>query len=342
MAVTATLRRTSTRATTEAPAIQDQAKPLAPVTDDAKAKFAASLARSRPAPAIIEAEIVETPVEGVQVETVNTYAPPPEGEEADAAYDHREANPPAAGALAVRNIGAYHNASDGGLEGDFDSEDIKLPQLKIVNGSGALSRLYNQGTLLYADEVLWTTPDPKPGSINPTMRFVPVKLTKQWRENLTQAEMDDGEMSRNVSTRQEAERLGGATRWINDEKPRWEPSARCIFLLEEPEGSSHPAFNTVLDGKNYAPCVYYASGGGYRASAKQMFNAAQIALKDKATGKIIMFKKFWTWQVGKSSGGKYVVFVPVVRLLREETGPELRELALTIGGARDAIAASDE
>lgn len=228
-------------------------------------------------------------------------------------------------------VSPYSSASDGGLEGEFDQSDFKLPQLKIVNGSGPLSKEYNQGTLLYADELLWGPPDIKDPKKNPIMRIVPVKAIKQWRENLTQDEVKEGIMPRVVSTREEAESLGGTTRWIGNEKPRWSPSAKIVFLLQEPENCSHPGFSTQLDGANYAPAVYYSSGSSFKDTAGAIFNAALISLKDN--GRVMLHKKFWTFQVIKKQAGDFTVFVPALRLLRDETGPELRDFVAQFNNA---------
>jgi hypothetical protein len=242
----------------------------------------------------------------------------------------------------VAKAGSFSDASGGALEGDFDSGDIKLPQLKIVNGSGPLSREHNQGTLLYADEVLWLPPSPAPGAVNPTMRVVPVKVIKQFRENLTEEEIKEKLMPRVVSSKEEADRLGGpgSTLWVDNRKPRFSPSAKLILLLQEPEGTTHSAFNTVLDGANWAPCVYYSAGTAYNESAKAIFNAAQISLRQPDRS-ILLCKKVWTWQVVKKLAGQYVVFVPLMRMLRDETGPEVREMARSIGGDSRVITVTE-
>lgn len=234
--------------------------------------------------------------------------------------------------MSVASGGVYAAESDGGLEGDFDSGDLKLPQLKIVNGSGPLSQKFNQGSLIYADELLWMPPDLREGAKNPMMQFVPLKVQKQYRENLTQEEMEEGLMPRIVNTRQDAEELGGSTQWVNNQKPRWSPSARCIFLLRAFEGCEHPGFCHLLDDKNWALAVYYASGVGYSESAKVIFNAAQISLKEN--GKIVLPSKVWTFQVTKKKAGNYTIFVPSMKLTKEVTGPEVREMASRVCGAR--------
>lgn len=253
-----------------------------------------------------------------------------------AAAEAAEVTEPATTAVITRSapsaVTAYRDVSDGGIEGEFDESDFRPPQLKIVNGSGELARQYNQGALLYAGQLLWQPP--MANTPTKTMKIVPVKITKQWRENLTPEEVADELMPRIVDTREEAERLGGpgSTRWQGDQKPRWSPSARCLFLLQEPDNCDHPGFTSTLDGKNWGPAVFYASGMAYNESAKQIFNTAQISLRG-ADRKICLYKRIWTFAVERSKGGKFTVFIPKLTLTREETGPELRDMAARIGGA---------
>src|SRR5690606_14126000 len=46
----------------------------------------------------------------------------------------------------------YAAVSGGGLIGDFDESDVRHPTLRIVNGSGELSKTYHQGTLILGEE----------------------------------------------------------------------------------------------------------------------------------------------------------------------------------------------
>ncbi len=284
----------------------------------------------------VEAHTVETPVEGVNVVCHTTS-------------DNTTSSPSTAVVITHNASPArYEEESDGGIEGDFDSGDVKLPQLKIVNGSGPLSQQYGRGTLLYADEVLFEAPTWRPGETRPSLRFVPIKITKQYREKLTPEEMDQDLMPRVVNSREEAIRLGkpddwegGITEWIDKSPPRWQASARCLFLLEEPFESQHPGFTSIADGRNYAACVYYAGGMAYGQSAKQIFNTANLSLRSAVDKKIYLPKRFWTWSVISKAAGKFAVAVPSIKLTKEETGPELRELARLVAGSRSVEVVED-
>lgn len=258
-------------------------------------------------------------------------APVPGGDEE---VEQQTAAPaPAATALAVRPpmaMARYSEGSGGGLEGDFDETDIRLPQLKIVNGSGELAQKFEQGTLLYGDERLWGPPSLTDASLNPTLRFVPIQLKKQWRENLTQEEVEDGAVPRTVNSVAEAEALSGigATQWQDERKGKWSPSARCVFLLEAPADCESPAFSLALDGKQWALAVYYAGGTAYNETAKQIFNTAQISLKEN--GRVLLHKKVWSLKVFKKQFTKFGVYMPKIALTKDETGSGVRDLALSV------------
>lgn len=332
MAITATLRNKNTAPATAPAATQTSPapSPTTPATAPTKP--------TKPEAALPEdiANAMDIPS---SVEVVSESAPE---ESAPATGNPASGSNPTTG-LATRpsaTVNRYTEESNGGAEGDWDQDDIRLPQLKIVNGSGPLSQLHHQGTLLLADEVLWEPPKLIQGAVNPITDIVPIKLVKQFRENLTKEEMDDGVMPRIATSREDAENMGGTTRWINNEKPRWSPSARLLFLLAEPENCEHPAFTAQLDGKNYAACVYYASGTAYNESAKMIFNAGQVNLREN--GKTVYEKKFWTFQVTKKKAGDFMVFVPLLRLTKREVGPDLRECALVLRGSRTAAASTQE
>lgn len=314
MPVTATLRKATPASVPAGAPTTAPAKQAAP-----KPSLAQTLRRT-------DVQPTPTPEGDVEVESTTTYVEPGTDSAAGASAMARIGN----SAPAPR--GAYSDASGGGVEGDFDTDDIKLPQLKLVNGSGPLSKTFNQGSTIFADLLLWEPPRLQAGASNPVMRFVPLKIVKQFRENLTQDEIDQETMPRIVNSRAEAERIGGTTQWIGGQKPRWSPSAKCIFLLEEPEGTDHPGFTISIDGKNYALAVFYASGMGYGESAKVIFNAAQTTLKDPRTGRISLHKRFWTFKVGRKQSGLFNVWVPAVQVTKEETGPQIAELAAQING----------
>jgi hypothetical protein len=226
------------------------------------------------------------------------------------------------------------------LVGEFNESDVKYPVIRIVNGSGELSKLYNQGTTLFGDEQLFPAPDPRTLDPKQVMQFVPVVLHKQYLENLTQEEVAQGVRARVVDTEQEVWDAGGTLNWNGKEKPSWQPSARMILLFGQPEGSAHPNFAIELAGKLWALAVFYASKSIYNHTAKLIFNAANSTLKETVLGadglpardergylkrRIVLAKKIWTWRCIKRAAGDFTVFGPELRLTNTDTPAEVRE-----------------
>lgn len=265
----------------------------------------------------------------------------------------------AAGAVSTHVESGYGNTE--GLEGDWGKDDLKYPQLKQVQGSGPLSQTYDNGTIILGEDELLPAPSVKEGAKNVLLRFVPVHIQKQFREKLAQAAVDAGEMPRIFDTVAEVEEAGLTTRWVGNTMPDnfAEPSAKCMFIIEEPEGTEHPGFVNRLDGKNYAVAVYYAAGGAFRASAKVIFNAALTSLQvprlneknepEKNERGVILkrtmlHKNFWTMGFQKVKAGNFMPWRPFVKLQKDETGPELRAFIDTLTGAtqREQLAASED
>lgn len=231
------------------------------------------------------------------------------------------------------------------ISGEFDKSDVKLPQFKIVNGSGELAQKFHQGAFIFADELIWRPPGLSAKGANPILHFVPLSLKKQFRENLTQDEVDEGLMPRIAGTKDEAREMGGTTEWVKNEdgtseKPRWSPSGTCVMLIEEPayqdreEDDRHPGFSFTLDGKNWAVGIYYCSGMAYREFITPIYNNSFTNLREQ--GRVMLHRRLWTLQVAQKKGKKatFAVFVPQIRLLRKDTGPELRDFVAEYLGSK--------
>lgn len=230
-----------------------------------------------------------------------------------------------------------------GFDGDWGSEDVKLPRLQLVQGSGELSSLHDVGTTLLNDEELLPPPSLKDGAVNAVLRIIPVYMLKQWKEKLTQEQQTEGMMPRFAKDSAEVNALGGTTTWGGgNSQPEnyWEPSCRCILLIEQPEDNEHPGFNLSLDGKMFAVAIYYAGGSAFRDSAKIFYNVSKTQLlipvvdgegkpvtqNGRPVKKSLLYKNFWQLSFGKKSSKKssFTWWGPNVKLLREEAGPDVR------------------
>lgn len=305
------------------------------------------------------------PVEvlGVKVES-RTTACAPSSDLADilpgseTSQQEAPALPVARRASGAVSVPRDHQFNSEGFEGDWGAEDLKFPQLKLVQGSGPLSTQFDAGTVIYGELELLPPPSVKPDAKNPSIRFVPISITKQWREKLSQDQVAAGDMPRIAQTVSEVEELGGTVRWVGNQMPDnlWEPSARCMFLVELPEGSDHPGFALELDGKFYAVAVYYAAGGAFRDSAKIIFNTAQTSLlvpvldenkqpvktdRGQIVKKKMLWKNYWTLNFAKKQAGNFTPWRPIVKLLaKEETGPDVRAyIESLVGDSTEAAAA---
>jgi hypothetical protein len=175
-----------------------------------------------------------------------------------------------------------------------------------------MSQKYKTGQVVLGEEVLLNDPDPnaKPNPFLPTMRFIPISLVKRWRENVSQEEYQAGKTPEILDTEAEVEERGGTTQWIGRGpsaiRPSWSPSVTCLLLLEKPANSEHPNFAIDINGKSYAPCVFYATGTGFTYFAKNIFNA-QLSLQivvgqdaqNRPLKKTYVPKRVWTWETKK-------------------------------------------
>ncbi len=254
----------------------------------------------------------------------------------------------------------YQENNGEGFEGDWGAIPLKFPQLKLVQGSGKLSKEFNIGTIIYNEVELFPPVNKVKKEAPHRLRFVPMQITLQFREKLSKEAMDEGEQARIVNSVREVEEAGGTTRWYGSTMPEnyWEPSARNLFLIEKPEGNEHPGFALDLDGKQFAVAVYYAAGGAFRASSKLIHETAKTSLfvpvigedgKPVFNGKIpvkrsMLFKCVWTIEWDMVTAGNFTPYRPSVRLLKEETGPEVRGYIASLlsnDAAHAAAAAND-
>lgn len=247
------------------------------------------------------------------------------------------------GAVVVR--GQYFDASEGAISGPIDRTDFKTPQLKIVQGSGPLSEKFNQGTLIYMDQTIFGPPDPdKPG---PPINFVPVAIQKYFRESIQRdpnaPKGQEQRQPRNAATLEEVRQLGGTTEFsvVGDKriKPTWAPAARCLVIVERPEGVDHAGFGLEIEigGKTraFAPAVMYVNGGQYRAFVKPIMDATSFLLCE-GTGKdrkIVLEKRLWKLQVVKEKSGDNMVFNPKIAMVDEATPPDIKDYAKSLRGS---------
>lgn len=249
------------------------------------------------------------------------------------------APPEARGSTAVATRTAPRSVD--GMEGEWDETDQKHPVLRIVAGNGALSKLFTVGTLILGDEELLPANKPKDPDPSNFIRFVPIHMTKKYRENLSEEDNKAGVRPRIVSTLAEVEDAGGTTVWQGKEKPSWSPCSTNLLLIEKPAKYDGGAFALGFGDKQYALCLYYASTGSYRNFSpiiRSNMNTTLLIPALDAEGKPMLVpgttrpimrpympKSFWQFSVGKVASGAYEVFTPKLLLTKEQTSSEIRE-----------------
>lgn len=254
------------------------------------------------------------------------------------------------GQVVVQNH--WSSASDGALTGPIDNSDFKIPQLKIVQGSGPLSKKFNQGTVIFMDLTLFQPPEPD--KLGPALNFIPISLHKYFRENIKRPDNPPpnyvAPQPRNANSPEDVARLGGTVEFTVDGagnrlKPSWGPAARIMLLIERPEGCDHPGFAIAVEVgekiRYFAAAVMYVNGGQYRSMAKPIIDATNfiLCLGTGPDRKIILEKRVWKMQVAKEQSGVNMVFNPRVEMIQEITPPPLRELAMTLRGKSSKIEA---
>lgn len=253
--------------------------------------------------------------------------------------DNEEASLAAAPAP-QRNLPAVVQSRAAAVDADgFDEGDIRLPRLTIVNGNGKMSESYSQGDLVFGEEIIYASPRANEKAL---LRFIPLSISKQWRVNLTQEEQSAGVQSEVFASKEAALEFDpdGTFAWIGRQKPRFSPSAKCILILEKPEGVEHLGFTFEIDGKTYAPAVYYAGGGAFNDFVLPIFNGRKFACLETVDGvpnTIVTWKKFWTIEVVKVKAGEYMVFRPKIKLTNDVTVGEVRTLCEQVIGAKHSM-----
>lgn len=249
---------------------------------------------------------------------------------------------------------ALQHSSGGAIQGDFGVEDIKFPQLKIVQGSGQLSGIFSTGSVILDQDVLAFPPqDLKDKSQFVALRVIPLRIAKFYRETLSKEEQESGAMPEIVHSKRALMELGGI---VGYGPGKWRAGGTQHLLIERPEVlpekyADTALFDTELDGKMYAPAVYYANGGAYRDFTQALISATRSLLTEPVLGtdgkvqhdevgrvikQTILWKYVWTWQLTRKQRGDFWVWSPEAMCKREPIGPEARaycdEIHSTISG----------
>jgi hypothetical protein len=199
----------------------------------------------------------------------------------------------------------------GGVIGDYEESDFRLPRINIVQSVGPLSEDFDPGAVVLNKDIIVL-----PASTDPKVWGDPLNVTvlnakKQFSENLP---YDSDETPETVDTLDEVHERGGWIDWRNDEKPPWRPMLTALVLIEAPTEELAEEFSIQgPDGKAYELALWTMKGSAYSRAGKAINTAARFALRNKETGLPELHKGKWTLQVRREKLGTNLVFVPRLR-----------------------------
>jgi hypothetical protein len=197
---------------------------------------------------------------------------------------------PAASAPAV-----YQGTADD--HDGVDASDIKLPKLKLLQGTSdkKLLAAHGFGTLLLKDliPIAKTRTETSP-AIPGTLVFVRL-ISKTYTEKVAKF----GDPSLYARSLAEVEEMGGTSDWRlskenrrgSSTKPWFQVNANCLVLVQKPEGADDDHFPFEADGKYYAPALYSVKSFAYERffMAVATAKAAGELRKDGYSSRFIRF-----------------------------------------------------
>jgi hypothetical protein len=208
----------------------------------------------------------------------------------------------------------------GGIEGDIDPDDIRLPRINVVQSTSAIADEFQSGAIVLDKEIEIGNDEH------------PVELVVLWGKKLYQQKLPFGESEESplvFATRAEVREFGGTTEYSKEaisEGRYFEDLAHFILALEftaeqaEELGRCEFEFN----GKHYLRAAFTVNGSGYNSFAKPIITSA-------AAGAV--YGRRWLLKTEKRSNARGRWFVPMPRLKARITDPaELEFLASLIPG----------
>jgi hypothetical protein len=215
----------------------------------------------------------------------------------------------------------------GGIEGDIDAEDIKLPRINLVQSTSAIADDFTPGALVLDKEV-------ELGD-----ETHPIQLVTLWGKKLYQQKLPFGESDESplvFQTRKEVKEWGGTTEWSKEaiEDHRYfENLAHFVVAVRCPDEASEDLaahFDLEIGDELWTRVAFTVNGSSYNAFGKQMITAAQTAGADG------IWSRSWEVKPEKRSNARGRWFVPVPRFKGKITDPErlafFANLAASVAG----------
>lgn len=175
---------------------------------------------------------------------------------------------------------------------DIDFTQLSLPTLKIVQGVGELSTMFDPGQLVVVGkgDVLLPIADapPKAGAKNVDPQTpVNVVVISVSRTDRYSEKVSGGVRGRLFDTEQAVFAAGGTTNWdenkANPAKPYFERLATALLLIEKPAALEDDTgtFGFELGEKKYALVIWHLKGISYTNAAKPLRTARKFGYLKK-------------------------------------------------------------
>jgi hypothetical protein len=119
----------------------------------------------------------------------------------------------------------------GGVSGDYQESDFRLPRINIVQSVGPLSEDFDPGAVVLNKDIIVLPASTDPKAWGDPLNVTILNAKKQFSENLP---YESDETPETVDTLDEVHERGGWIDWRNDEKPPWRPMLTALVLIESP------------------------------------------------------------------------------------------------------------
>lgn len=244
----------------------------------------------------------------------------PEPAQASSTTDHH---------LSVTASTAIVGSADGLDNEDLNIADVRLPRLKLLQGTSdkQLLATHGFGSLLLKDDVAVA----KAAQNNHPAQSAKLVFVRLISKTYTERVARYGDPSQFARSLQEVDEMGGTPDWrLSKENPRsgsskpwFQVNANCLVLVEKPEATPDDHFPFEANGKLYCPALYTVKSFAY----DRFFMAIATAKltgelrKDGVTSRFIVYTP--EIEAGK---GNAEFAVPSIKF-GDVTSPELRALA---------------
>ena len=201
-------------------------------------------------------------------------------------------------------------ASSGGIEGDLDADDVKLPRINLVQSTSAIADEFTPGSFVLDKEIELGNEEH------------PVQMVTLWGRKLLQQKLPFGESDESpliFKTRREVKEWGGTTDYSPDAIKAgqyFENLAHFVVAVKCPDDAAEDLqgrFELDLEGELWTLVAFTVNGSSYNAFGKQMITAA---MSDN------IWSRAWEVKPEKRSNSKGRWFVPVPRFKGKIVDPD--------------------